>query len=127
MAAEQRSQMSVSDHHLSPDLSCLESLWAFSVSRNLPDLPLTRAYELFIEQARAGERERWGFKAAFAYDCEKQFARLTTPTTMIATESGLKEPSKAASEAVSHAVFRQRPDINALVFEKFAAEMAAEL
>lgn len=125
--AEARSKMTVSDHELTPELSCLESLWSFSVSRNVPDLALTRAYELFIEQARAGERERWGFKAAFAYPCEERFAKVTTPTTIIATESGLKDPTITASQAMSHATFRQRPDINALVFETFAAEIAAEL
>lgn len=125
--AEQRQTMTVTDHQLSADLSCLDSLWSFSVSRNLPDLTLNRSYELFIEQARAGERERWGFKAAFDYPCEQQFAKVKTPTTIIATESGLKTPTKAASEVIRHAGFKQRTDINALVFEKHAKDIAAEL
>ncbi len=125
--AEQRQTMAVTDHQLSPELSCLESLWSFSVSRNLPDLALNRAYELFIEQARAGERERWGFRAAFNYHCEQQFSQLKTPTTIIATESGLKAPTKAASEVITHASFKQRTDITALVFENHAKDIAAEL
>lgn len=126
-SAEQRAKMTVTDHQLSPELSCMESLWSFSVSRNLPDLSLQRAYELFIEQARAGERERWGFKAAFSYDCEGKFAQVRTPTTIIATESGLKAPTQVASEVIKHAGFRQRSDITALVFENHAADIISEL
>ncbi|MEL7028299.1 MAG: alpha/beta hydrolase [Pseudomonadota bacterium] len=112
---------------LKPDLSVLADAWGFSVAKRLETTSLSRAYEMFVDQASAGEGMNAAFGAAFAYPCAERFSAVATPTTVIATQSGLLEPTRAAASALPKADYIERLDITAAVLERGAEEIAAEL
>jgi len=67
------------------------------------------------------------FFAAFAYDCTVHFPSVTAPTTIIATQSFLFEPSQRAVELISHCDFVERRDISKPVFEAHTRAIADEI
>ena len=105
----------------------LDEVWAFNVANRRDDLPLARAYALFAEQARAGEAMNAAFHAAFSYPCEEKFAALSAPCTIIATRSGLLEPTRKAAAALSRARLVERLDVERAVMEIGAEAMASEI
>ncbi|MEM8986237.1 MAG: alpha/beta hydrolase [Pseudomonadota bacterium] len=112
---------------LTPELACLEDAWAFSVARRLDAMPLVRAFDLFIEQLRAGENGADGFQAAFSYPCEEAFPKLAAPALFIATQSFLLEPTRAAAAIAPGARLCERLDITGAVMEQGAEAIASEV
>ncbi len=109
---------------LSTSLDGLADAWGFTVTKRLDDMPLSRAYELFVEQARAGEGTNAAFRAAFSYPCEDRFSTMMHSTTIIATQSGLLEASRNAAKAMPHAALVERLDIKRSVMEEAALQIA---
>ena len=66
------------------------------------------------------------FRAAFAYDPATGLSDLSCPLTIIATQSSLFEPTRAAARALG-ASLTERMDVTAPVFETHPKEMAAEI
>ena len=125
---EQQAAISIDDQVVTPTLDCLAAPWNFSVERNLPaGIELQRAYQLFVEQIRSGQKEKWGFKTAFQYPCVERFGQVKVPVRVIATKSGLREPTMACAAAIPGAELVQRDDIEFAVFELHAADIAAEV
>lgn len=125
-APEQQAAITVVDHQITTSLQCLAEPWDFSVTRNTPGLKLERAFELFVEQIRAGSRQKWGFKAAFSYPCQERFARVDNPVKVIATLSGLRDATLACAEVIEGADLVVRDDIEFAVFEAHAGDIADE-
>ena len=109
---------------LTPELASLETDWAFSITGRLDTMPYERAFALLAESLRAGDRSHWGFRAAFSYPCEERFAALAAETIMIATDSGLREPTRRAAAALPAARLAE-VDIERAVFEENAPVIAA--
>lgn len=66
------------------------------------------------------------FRAAFAYDPFIGFLDIPCPISVIATQSGLLEPTRLAAKALGVSL-TERMDVTAPVFETHAKEMAAEI
>jgi len=98
-----------------------------TVSKRLDHVDYDRAFDLFAEQLRSGNRSHWAFHAAFSYDAENAFAKSTAPGIIIATGSRLLEPTRQAAELLPGLRLIERPDIMRSVFEEGAAGIAAEL
>lgn len=66
------------------------------------------------------------FRAAFAYDPFIGFLEIPCPVSVLATQSGLLEPTRLAAKALGVSL-TERMDVTAPVFETHAKEMAAEI
>jgi pimeloyl-ACP methyl ester carboxylesterase len=87
-------------------------------------MPPARSVELFAEHIRAAPHAHLGFAAAFSYDCQARFAALQRPLTVVATQSALLQPTRAAAAALPQARLLERLDVQRAVFEEAAAVMA---
>lgn len=85
-----------------------------------------RAFHLWVETLRSGAFQSDAFRAAFAYDPIVGLSDLSCPVEMIATHSGLLEPTRQAAAAIG-ASLTERMDVGAPVFEAHAKEMAASI
>ncbi len=103
----------------------LEAGFKANVTNRLDDLGHARAYNIWAETLRAGEGKNAAFHAAFTYDCETRFAALPRPAALLATQSGLLEPTRKAAKAMQKAVLTERLDIEGAVFDKYAETIAA--
>lgn len=85
--------------------------------------------DMYAESAMPnGEgRSHWGFHAAFTYPSDERLPQLTTPTRVIATQSGLLEPTRIAAASVPNARLIERLDISRPVFADNAELIAAEI
>lgn len=115
------------DAPITENLSSVEEMWSFSVSKRLEDMPLSKAFALFLEHARAGERRSAAFRAAFSYPCEERFGMIAHPTWVVATTSGLRQATLLARERVKGAHFIDLADITTSVFGKNAGAMARDI
>ena len=109
---------------LTGELDCLSASWNFDVRSRLEAAGIGRSVELFVEHLRALPNDHLAFLAAFSYDCDRHFADIGGHTTVIATESGLKEPSKAAADVIEDAALVDADDIQGAVFEAGAERIA---
>ncbi len=110
---------------LASELSQFEKTWSFCVSSKLEHIPLTRAYQMFIDHISPGEGGNKVFRAAFTYPCEQRFNDVTRPTWVIATSSSLHEASCNTAAAISTSTLIEMPDITAAVLEAGAVDLAA--
>ncbi len=110
---------------LTPQLDCLAPHWDSDVAGRLDDLPLQRAFALFVEHIGARGQPADGFRAAFRYPVEKMFAKIGVPTLAIATQSGLLQATRAAAAMIPGARLIEHPEIDRAVFELGAATIAA--
>lgn len=83
-----------------------------------------RAFALWVESLRSGERSTEAFRGAFAYDCAGQFSKLDRPVHVIATQSGLLDPTRKAAECLPQAHLSERLDMQAPVMEANTQELA---
>lgn len=112
---------------LGTELASLAADWDSSVTRHVGAMPPQRAFELFVESLRSGERSHWGFRAVFSYACEQKLAGVTIPARVIATQSGLREATRRAAAALPGARLVECRDITRAVFEEGAHMIAAEI
>jgi pimeloyl-ACP methyl ester carboxylesterase len=111
---------------LTPLLDCLANAWASGVTRRLESQPMARAFEMFVEQLRPGERMNAAFHAAFSYPWEERLPKIKSHVTIVATQSPLLTASRAAAGAIIHAQLIERLDITRAVLDE-AAEKTADV
>ncbi len=113
---------------LSWDLNeALGDAWSFSVAQRRDQISLDRAYELFVEQARGGRAMNAAFAAAFSYPCRERLSALSAPSTVIATQSMLLEPTRVAAKVIPGASLVERPDVTKAALELGASALAEEV
>lgn len=108
-------------------ITCLESPWRFNIENRIDSVPLPRAFEMFAEHLRAGTQDYFGFAAAFSYDCESRFSALTGDVVVLATQSGLLEPSRVAAGIIPTATLVEVPEVTTAVFEAGAEAIARRI
>lgn len=111
---------------ISEDLACLEKPWKVLTSR-LESQNTDRAFEMFVEQLRPGRHMNSAFHAAFTYDARSRMPNLTSPALVLATQSGLLEPTRWVSENMPAAKLVERLDINRAVLDEAAETTASEI
>lgn len=112
---------------LSFDAACLGKAWDFNVASRENIVPLERALELFVDQLSSGTKDYFCFHAAFSYDCVGRFARIDTPTTIIATQSPLHQATLSAARALPDATLIDEESITTSVFERGATTIAKHI
>lgn len=98
-----------------------------NVTARINELDHERAYHIWAESLRAGTFANSAFHAAFTYNCEDRLKALKRHVTVIATTSGLLEPTRAAAQILPQARFTERLDIQGAVFDKHAEDIAAAI
>lgn len=85
--------------------------------------------EMYAESVKpkAADQSHRGFHAAFTYPSDERLPMLTTSTRVIATQSGLLEPTRVAAAAIPNARLVERLDISRPVFADNAEMIAAEI
>lgn len=112
---------------ITSDLETLEGAWTFNVSNRLPDIPLSRAFDLFVEHLRGGTHDYFAFEAAFTYHCEEKFAEIGRWVDVIATQSALLEPSRAAASVLQNVRLLEALNIESPVFETGAESISKRI
>jgi len=102
------------------DLTDLQPAWDLSVTRQKERVSPQRGLEMFVDHISAGMSAGEPFAAAFEYECAAQFAKITTPSCVIATQAGLYEESLKTAKAIPHATLLDAKNIKASVLEKSA-------
>jgi len=128
--AEDRTEVyasAVQQRAFSSGLSSLALEWDTKITQRLESMSFKRAFELFVESLRAGDRSHWGFHAACTYPSDEKFPHVTTPVRVIATRSRLLEPTRHAARALRHAELVECLDIKRAVFDEGATGIAAEI
>ncbi len=109
---------------LSPNFSGLQKDWDFCITKRLEQIPLTRAFQMFVDHISAGENTNAAFAAAFQYPCEERFAALTHECTVIATSAGLYEQSINTAQAITQAQLVELTEIQSAVLDRGAPLLA---
>jgi pimeloyl-ACP methyl ester carboxylesterase len=108
-------------------LDCLSGPWERGMTRRIASQGVARSFEMFTEQLRHGTKMNAAFSAALAFDCEYAFAKLQRPTTVIATQSPLLDPTRAAAKIIEGARLVERLDIGRSVLDEAAETIAVEI
>lgn len=108
-------------------LDSLTAPWDFNIASRIDTVPLPRAFALFSEHLRSGNNDYFGFSAAFSYDCETHFAQLDADVVLLATQSGLHEPTVNARGLLAGARFIDVPEVTTAVFEQGATAIAKRI
>lgn len=103
--------------NLSGELESISGPWNFNISSRIDSVPVTRSIELLAEHLRAGNNDHLGFAAAFSYDCDARLAQLNGDVTLLATQSGLHEPTVQASHLIKNSNYVDVPEVTTAVFE----------
>lgn len=110
---------------LTPDLACLTGAWDRGMTRRIASQGLSRSFDMFVEQLRHGAQMNAAFGAARDFDCEAAFATVRHPVTVIATQSPLLDPTRAAAAAMPNAVLVERLDVTRAVLDEAAETISA--
>ncbi len=109
------------------DMASLASAWERGITRRVESQGMARSFEMFVEQLRHGEAMNAGFHAGFMYPVEDRLAAVDHPTTIIATQSMLLEPSRRAASLIPATRLVERLDITRAVVDEAAGPIAAEV
>lgn len=109
---------------LSDELDMLASAWQFCVASKVEHIPLSRAYATFVDHISTGRNTNAAFNAAFQYPCEERFKQVSHPCDIIASKSGLYEPSCTSANIIPNASLTEHLDISVAVLEKGAPIIA---
>ena len=109
------------------DMTSLAPAWERGITRRIESQGMARSFEMFVEQLRHGEAMNAGFHAGFTYPVEERFPAVTHPTTIIASQSMLVEPSRRAASLIPQAKLVERLDITRAVLDEAAEPIAAEV
>jgi len=109
---------------LDSEFSSLEATWKFCVESKLEHMPLSRAFQMFVDHISAAEGGNAVFRAAFNYPCQRRFEQVVKPTWVIATGSSLYHATCKAAKSISTANLIEFPDIKAAVLETGARRVS---
>lgn len=107
--------------------SSVEESFKKTVTHRDKSLSEERAFKIWVENLRSGRYQKDAFRAAFVYDCDAQFAKLTHPLTVITTKSSLLEPSRKTAKTVPHAKLIEMLEITSPVFEAHSETLASAM
>ena len=111
---------------LSAPMSCSSCSWSNRVAISWA-MGMERAVALLAEQLRAYPHSHLAFRATFSYPCQERFNRLPGPVSIIASQSGLLEATRACSEATPAGRFVEALEITRGVFEEGAGAITVKI
>ena len=105
-------------------LTSVEKAWDMAVTKRLATQDIDECYALFADMIANGRRMNATFHAAFTYDVEACFKQLNDHITVLATQSGLLEPSRRAATLIEGCTLVERLDIQGSVLNQNASATA---
>ena len=84
-------------------------------------------YARAVKPTGPDDRSHWGFHAAFTYPSDERFPLLTTPSTVVATDSPLLDATRAAATVLPNAKLVECLDITRPVFENRPERIAGAI
>lgn len=108
-----------------PDLESMARAWDMSVTKRIGTQSLKHSLAMFADMAAHGPRMNATFHAAFSYNVERKLGALHAPTTIIATQSMLLEPSRRASSLIPECQIIEALEITRSVLDLNASATAA--
>ncbi|APG61645.1 hypothetical protein LPB140_00975 [Sphingorhabdus lutea] len=115
------------EYVITPELSCLEPAWLLGMTKRIESQGVERSFEMFTEQLRHGRGRNAAFHAGFSYDVEGQFAKISCPVHIIASQSALLDATRRAATLIPHAAYVERTDIKRAVLDEAAEKVAAQI
>jgi pimeloyl-ACP methyl ester carboxylesterase len=112
---------------LTPDLESLRPAWVRGIDKRIESQSLERSFEMFVEQLRHGADMNTAFHAGFSYDVEGRFAKVSCPTSIIATQSMLLDATRRAASLIAGAQLKERLDVSRAVLDESAETIAADI
>jgi len=85
---KQRKQLLV-DKPLTEEPEHVLKEWKAWVTNRNPNIPLQRAYDVFVESLRSGSDIWWAYNAVLNYDARARFKSITQPVLLLNTAGGL--------------------------------------
>ncbi len=111
---------------LGENLEQFQERWDFLVSGRDPRVSLSRAFDNFVDELRAYPQGWRAHDAAFTFDVQSCFARVTQPTFILNPDNHLSAPSRRAAEVLPNAKLLELPHLNTGIFD-VAPEALASL
>lgn len=109
---------------MSAELESVSKAWDMAVTKRLNTQSLAHSLAMFADTVGNGPRINATFHAAFTYDVESNFNDLQGPTTIIASQSALLEPSRRAARLISESVLIELLDVKRSVLDEHAEIIA---
>ncbi len=124
---EKHGAESAKDFEITSDINCLEWPWRRGILNRMDSQDLDRCLEMFTEQLRPGRLMNKAFHAAFSYDGDERLPKVSHPTIIIATQSGLLVATRRAGKLMPDAYLIERLDIKRAVLDEAAEKTAGEV
>lgn len=84
--------------------------WEYHVAYRPTGMPLTRAFDNFVDELRAWPRDWWAHRALFDYDARPRLAKVTCPVQVIDLEIPLGPYSRAAAALMPSTTINRLPE-----------------
>jgi len=111
----------------SSDLECLQTAWEFSVIKREGTMAMERLLALFCEQLSTGEHLNEGFHAAMTYPSENRFPEIKQRVLILASASGLHQPTLNAAGLIQHKTLVELPEVKQAALELGAEAVAQQI
>ena len=112
------------EFEITPDITCLENAWHLGMTKRIESQGLDRSFAMFVEQLRHGRGRNAAFHAGFAYDVEGRLPQISTPTSIIASQSMLLDATRRAAGLIPQSTLIERLDITRAVLDEAAPQTA---
>ena len=102
----------VQEHALGGSLDQFRHRWEYHVAYRPTGMPLTRAFDNFVDELRPWPRDWWAHKALFDYDARPRLVKVACPVLVINLDIPLGPQSRAAAALIPGATMHDLPEVS---------------
>jgi pimeloyl-ACP methyl ester carboxylesterase len=110
---------------LGETLAQFQERWDFLVAHRDPKVPLSRAFDNFVDELRAYPYGWRAHDAAFSFDVRGCFEHVLQPTLILNPDNHLSGPSRVAADVLPNAELVELPGLNNGIFDIAPERLAA--
>ena len=105
----------------------LPDKWRFAVNGRNPDVPLDRAYNLFVESLKSGSDVWWAYNAVLGFPAAERFEAIAQPVLLLNTHGGLREETRAVLPHLQNGRIIEEPGLTHGIFDVGAPVLGRHL
>lgn len=124
---EQQSNELMKPKPIDEEGKILEEKWRFAVKGRNPDIPLDRAYNLFVESLKSGSDVWWAYNAVLGWPAAERFEAITQPVLLLNTHGGLREETRAVLPHLRNGRIIEEPGLTHGIFDVGAPVLGTHL
>ncbi len=109
------------------DGKILEEKWRFAVKGRNPNIPLDRAFDLFIESLQSGADVWWAYNAVIGFPAAKRFQQITQPVLLLNTHGGLADETRAVLPHLQNGQIVEEPGLTHGIYDVGVPVLARHL